>query len=113
MSLDSLLAGRDDYTPAALAGPLQSPFNPRGLGLDLTMTPGATLEGSWRSYGGKNYFIVMNMSNHTATNVIVKLKGVGAAPLAAVNGENRWVPIQRGVLVDSFARYETHVYEVG
>ena len=93
---------------AALGPALVSSIDPPTLGL---ATP-APLEGTWRTYGGKNYFIVLNMSGNTLTNQQMTLRGT-AGTTAVVQGESRSVNITGGVITDNFAPYEAHVYVVG
>ena len=93
----------------SLGAVLQSTFNPDGFGLNLD----PSLQGSWRSYGGKNYFIVSNATGSTIASAGIGLNGVTSGPVSAsVAGENRSVPLQNGTLTDSFTAYETHVYVV-
>jgi len=40
------------------------------------------LEGSWRIYNGRKYFIVLNKTDQAMANQVIKLRGVGAATSA-------------------------------
>jgi hypothetical protein len=93
----------------SLGGPLQSPLNPAGLGLAL----GMGLQGSWRSWNGKSYFIVTNMTGNALDAGQVQLQGVpGGRGWADVYGENRGLSTSDGGFTDHFAPYETHIYVV-
>lgn len=85
-----------------------SPSDPPSLGL----TAGGTLEGTWRFYNGKSYFIVLNNSSK-ATTQSVSFSGTGKASSADVHGESRTVSLTNGSFSDTFAPYETHIYVVG
>jgi RTX calcium-binding nonapeptide repeat (4 copies)/Beta-galactosidase len=86
-----------------------SPGDPPSLGVTL----GKPLEASWRVYGGKKYFIVLNTSDRPLQNATLRLHGIGASDSAAVHGEKRSVGIKGGVITDNFAAYSAHVYVVG
>jgi len=93
-----------------LGAALQSPLNPGGIGLSV----GGSLQGSWRISGGKQYYIVTNMSAQPFEGARVRMLGnVTGAGTANVADENRSVAMSNGTLYDSFGAYETHVYVVG
>ena len=92
----------------ALGGPLSSDYDPATQGMSLT----GNLQGSWRNFGGKSYFIVTNPTDQTL-NAGGHLYGIPrGTPSATVNGESRSIPLSNGVFTDSFAPYETHIYVV-
>lgn len=74
----------------------------------MSLTGG--LEGTWRNYNGKLYYLVLNFS-HAATNN-VKMLLDGATGFSGVNvlDESRQLSLANGVLTDSFAPYQLHVY---
>jgi hypothetical protein len=113
------LAGYDDTPPAVAqemtvqnarlqhyGAALLSTANPSGFSL----TPSGPLEVTWRSYGGKDYFYVLNLSNQSLANQPMSLNGVAAKGVVSVDGENRAVPISGGTMTDNFKPYEMHVY---
>jgi hypothetical protein len=113
---------RFDNTPAEIAaemakqhprlteiGPaLLSQVDPPSTGMRL---PNG-LEGTWRIYNGKKYFIVLNQSDQPLSNQQIKLRNIGAATTATVASESRSVPITSNTITDSFGPYEAHVYIV-
>lgn len=88
---------------------LESSVDPTSLGISINYP----LEATWRSFGGKSYFFVMNTSNKTLNSQAVHLLGVGRAKTAKVTDESRTVALKGGVLADNFAPYSVHVYTVG
>ena len=91
-----------DARLTAIGAALVSPIDPPTLGFSAA----SPLEATWRTYGGKSYFIVLNMSSQTLTNQAMTLRGTGAATTATVQGENRSVNISGGVMSDNFAPYK-------
>ncbi len=89
------------------AGALNSQENPGNIG----MSTGGALEVTWRSYGGKNYFFVLNLSNQWLTQTSY-VRGVNPWAIAAVGGENRTVAVQNTAITDTFKPYEMHVYVI-
>ena len=100
---------RQNARMTALGPVLLSPSDPATLGFEAD----APLEASWRFYTGKAYFVVLNMSGRTLKDQPIYFAGTGKAKSATVTFEKRTVGIHRGSLTDSFAPFETHVYEVG
>jgi len=92
----------------SIAGALNSDIDPPSRGLQVD----GPLEGTWRVYNGKTYYVVLNFSDHTVTKNVT-LQGIGAASSADVNGEGRSVSLSNGTLSDTFAPFEIHVYQVG
>lgn len=96
----------------AIGGALESPLDPDGM----TMHVAQPLEGSYRSYNGKSYFIVTNMSKTAVDgSAYVAASNVPTSGYgwANVTGENRGVSISNGTFADHFGACETHVYVVG
>jgi hypothetical protein len=87
---------------------LLSQMDPPTMGMRLP----DGLEGTWRNYNGKKYFIVLNATDQALTNQVIKLRGVGAVTSAAVASESRTVGISNSSISDSFGPYEAHVYVV-
>jgi hypothetical protein len=85
-----------------------TPIDPPSLGVTL----GKPLEATWRTFGGKKYFIVLNLSDRQLNTATLGLHGVGSAHSATVSGEKRTVGIKSGVITDDFAPLSTHVYVV-
>jgi hypothetical protein len=100
---------RQNARMTALGPVLLSPSDPATLGVQAD----APLETSWRFYKGKAYFIVLNMSEQTLKNQPIQLEGTGRSKSATVQFEKRTVAIRKGAMTDTFAPFETHVYEVG
>lgn len=94
---------------AALGPALIQPADPTTMGVSLP----AGLEGGWRWYNGKAYFIVMNTTAGTVSEAGLGLQGVGRKGTVSVEGEDRSLRMSKRTIVDSFAPYETHVYSVG
>jgi hypothetical protein len=92
----------------AIEQAILSPSDPPSLGVTID----GPLEATWRSHGGKKYFIVLNTSDRPLTKVNVRLHGVGNPDSAAVSSEKRSVAVDNGVITDDFASYATHVYVV-
>jgi hypothetical protein len=100
---------RKQHPRLAEIGPaLLSQMDPPTMGMRLP----DGLEGTWRSYNGKKYFIVLNQSDQAVANQAIKLRGAGAATSATVASEARAVQISNSTITDSFAPYEAHVYIV-
>lgn len=92
----------------SIGGALSSAYDPATLGLTLT----GGLQGSWRQYNGKSYFIVTNMSGNTV-NATGRAYGLARnTTTAAVVGENRTIAMPAGGFADTWAPYQTHVYVV-
>ena len=94
---------------AALGPALIQPADPTTMGVSLP----AGLEGGWRWYNGRAYFIVMNTTAGTVSEAGLGLQGVGRKGTVTVEGEDRSLRMNRRTIVDSFAPYETHVYSIG
>jgi hypothetical protein len=92
----------------AIEQAILSPSDPPSLGVTIN----APLEATWRSHGGKKYFIVLNTSDRSLNDVNVRLHGIGGADSASVVVEKRSVSIKSGVITDDFAPYGVHVYVV-
>ena len=60
----------------------------------------AGLEGTWRNYNGKKYFIVLNSTDQPLANQVIQLRGVGAATSATVASESRAVSISNSSISD-------------
>jgi hypothetical protein len=93
----------------ALGNALIQPANPTTMGLTLP----AGLEGGWRWYNGKAYFIVLNTTGAAVSGAGLGLLGVGRKGKVTVETEDRTLTMNRRTIVDSFAPYETHVYSIG
>jgi hypothetical protein len=93
----------------ALGQALIQPADPTTMSLSLP----AGLEGGWRWYNGKAYFIVLNTTGGTISDAGLGLGGVGRKGTVTVEGEDRTVRMNKRAIVDSFAPYETHVYSIG
>jgi hypothetical protein len=91
----------------SLANVLQRPIDPPAIGAAVNFP----LEAGWRSTGTEDYFIVLNLTNATKNSQAITLSGISAST-ATVYGENRTVPISNGVIIDSFAPHERHIYVV-
>ncbi|HEV8605996.1 MAG TPA: PA14 domain-containing protein [Tepidisphaeraceae bacterium] len=87
---------------------LLSPVDPPSIGMRLP----DGLEGSWRIYNGKKYFIILNATDQPLADQRIRLRGVGAAGIATVASESRTVAISDSTITDSFGPYEAHVYVV-
>ena len=91
----------------ARIGPaLMSARDPSGV----SITVGGSLRATWRRYGGKTYFIVLNNSTSSVTATMTT-KGLSAAS-ASVDGESRTVVIKSGAITDTFKPMQAHVYVV-
>ncbi len=100
---------KQDARLTDLSSALLSPIDPP----TLTATAAQPLEVSWRSFGGKDYFIVLNQSDKTVSNQSIKLTGIAAgANSAEVRGESRNVAVAGDTITDNFAPYEAHVYVI-
>jgi hypothetical protein len=73
----------------------------------------AGIEGGWRWYNGKAYFIVLNTTGGTISGAGLGLLGVGRKGTVTVETEKRTLTMNRRTIVDTFAPYETHVYSIG
>jgi hypothetical protein len=87
---------------------LLSDVDPPSIGMRLP----DGLEGSWRIYNGKKYFIVLNATDQPLADRQIRLRGVGEATSANVASESRTVAISSNTITDSFGPYEAHVYVV-
>jgi hypothetical protein len=85
---------------------LASQENPGNIGMSVANP----LQVTWRSYGGKNYFFVLNLSNQWLGGQAMYLRGVNSWSTASVSGEGRNVSVQNGAISDGFKPYEMHVY---
>lgn len=91
----------------ARIGPaLMSARDPSGA----SITVGGSLRATWRRYGGKTYFIVLNNSTSSMTETMTT-QGVSASS-ANVDGESRSVAIRSGKITDTFKPMQAHVYVV-
>ncbi len=97
----------DDSLITELTNILQSPINPQGVSAS-----GSNLVVSTRSYGGNNYYIVLNTTDRQQNDVVMSLTGTGSASEASVYSENRTVPVVGGTITDNFGPYGLHIYEV-
>jgi chitodextrinase len=97
-----------DARLADLGPALMSPTDPYNFGIKL---PNG-LEGTWRLYNGKKYFIVFNTQHQTVTGAALTLVNTPGTS-AVVEGESRTVAINNGTITDTFAPYEMHAYVVG
>ncbi|MGD0310823.1 MAG: RICIN domain-containing protein [Acidimicrobiales bacterium] len=98
----------DDSLITELTNVLQSPINPQGVN-----ATGSNLAVSTRTFGGSNYYIVLNTTDRQQNNVVISLKGTGSASEAAVYNESRSLPVVGGTVTDNFGPYALHIYEVG
>lgn len=89
----------------ALSQVLLSRINPKGISVELP----AGMEGAWRIYNGKAYFITLNLSKRSMDNVKVKFKGVPDGT-AAVFGENRSIQVTNGELTETYAAHTPRIY---
>jgi hypothetical protein len=96
-----------DARLARIGAALMSQKDPAGASIDVD----GNLRATWRHYGGKSYFIVLNNSTQAAT-ARMDVKGVSAGS-ASVDGEGRTVAITNGQITDTFKPMEAHVYVVG
>jgi len=87
---------------------LLSNVDPPSMGMRLP----DGLEGTWRNYNGRKYFIVLNATDQPLANQVIKLRGIGVATSATVASESRIVPISGSSISDGFGAYEAHVYIV-
>ena len=96
----------------SLGGPLQSPLNPAGLGLAL----GTGLQGSWRSWNGKSYFIVTNMSR-PAERVVAFYNKRGTAEQWIKEGKGavKWTRLSCRTFAANAVRLQLHAlaYNLG
>ena len=68
------------------------------------------LEGTWRTYKGQRYLFVLNMSSATLTGLPFSTSGLTGLSQMSVYGESRLEPVTQGLMTDSFAPYQLHVY---
>jgi hypothetical protein len=68
------------------------------------------LEGTWRTYQGKTYLFVLNMSSQTLTNLSFTTTGLDKMQMLQVYSELRSENVVNGNIVDTFAPYQLHVY---
>ena len=111
--------GTPDGTPADVAaGMTVTDAKIASLGAVITSASSATnnyinlpggMEATERTYGGHNYYIVLNYSHTAAGNVTINLPGLGTGT-AQVVGENRTVYSSGGSITDNFSTYGVHVY---
>jgi hypothetical protein len=90
----------------AMSAVLRSAMNPSSLGFRGKLP----LQATWREFGGKRYFFVLNFSNSTVTQ---RMTISGFTPSAAliVEGENRQIGAAgQNTLTDTFAPYQLHIY---
>jgi len=100
---------KQDATLTQFGAALESPIDPPTLGL---VTPDA-IEGTWRSFGGKTYYFVLNTTRSTLKKQVMALQGVGRYKTAVVAGENRSIQLDKhGNLTDTFGPYQLHIYQV-
>lgn len=92
-----------------MSGVLVSPIDPPDIGMEVE----APLITSWRLVDGKAYYFVLNMSEKPIRSARMQLHGVAKDGEARVRGENRTVAYSSRVIVDDFAAFETHIYEIG
>jgi hypothetical protein len=85
---------------------LMSARDPGTAGITVT----GSLRATWRRYGGKTYFIVLNNSTSSVTATMTT-NGVSAS-VASVDGESRSVAIKSGKITDTFKPMQAHVYVV-
>jgi hypothetical protein len=85
---------------------LMSARDPSTVGITVT----GSLRATWRKYGGKTYFVVLNNSTSSVTATMTT-KGVSASS-ASVDGESRSVAIKTGKITDTFKPMQAHVYVV-
>ena len=91
-----------------LSGVLLAKHNPKGYGIELP----SGMEGTVRTFRGKTYLIVLNMSSRSKTAATIKVTGVPDGE-AKVYAERRSVQIEGGQIVDDFEGYTPRVYVVG
>jgi hypothetical protein len=97
----------------SLASVIQSPMNPSAIGFSLGRSAvDRPIEATWRQFGGKSYFIVLNTSPSALSNVPMMALGLPAGNNSLnVVGENRSVGLSFGrSFSDSFQPYQVHVY---
>jgi Ca2+-binding RTX toxin-like protein len=92
---------------AAIGPALMTAENPSGVSMDVD----GALRVTWRKYGGKTYFIVLNNSTQYVS-ARMDVHGVNANTTAKVDGENRSVSVKNGQISDGFKPLEAHVYVV-
>jgi Beta-galactosidase len=68
------------------------------------------LEGTWRDLNGKRYLFVLNMSSQTLTGINFTTAGLSSLNQLQVYNELRSEILSGGVINDSFAPYQLHVY---
>jgi len=89
----------------ALVSPVDPPIE--------SLAVGAGLEGSWHSYDGQTYFIVLNTTGQTLSNQTLTMSGIDpTATSMSVYNESRSLSIVGGSITDTFAPYQAHVYVV-
>jgi hypothetical protein len=108
---------KDARTNVSIGGILNLAFNPAGKGFSTPNDP--DLEATWRVAPTGDYFAVLNQSSTPAgSNGLVSFNLAGVNPSYAllevvgesVNGFQRVVSINNGVVQDTFGAYGVHVY---
>ncbi len=111
----------DDNTPAdvaaemtkqdALISSLGAVINTSNDATDNRVTlTNSNLEGTWRTYNGRQYLFVLNMSSKTMTDLSFGTAGLDKLPQFQVYDELRSENVVGGKITDSFAPYQLHVY---
>ena len=72
---------------------------------------GGGFEGTWREYGGKRYFFVLNFSHTAAKKAKITLTGIAGQSLIDVVDESRKLTLSYGAITDSFTPYQLHIYQ--
>jgi hypothetical protein len=91
----------------SIGAALESPLDPPTMGVNVAQP----LEATWRVYNGKTYMIVLNLSGQAVANQQIALRSVNGTT-ASVQGEGRSVAVSSGVITDSFAADDVHVYVI-
>jgi hypothetical protein len=77
----------------------------------MTLTGG--LEATWRAYGGRMYYFVLNDSHTPVSGATVALPGLGGGSSQVdVDGESRQLTPSGGMLTDDFDAYQLHIYVI-
>jgi hypothetical protein len=91
---------------SSLASVLQSTISPSALGFRGSLP----LEATWRQFGGRDYFIVLNLSTKSVSRTM-RVQGVRPTDAFTVIGEIRKVGVVLNTFfTDSFGPYQVHIY---
>jgi hypothetical protein len=97
---------RTDATIARMAAVLNS----NGDDSPNVMTLSGGLEGTWRAYGGRMYYFVLNDSHTAVSGATLTLPRTGGMSQIDVADESRQLALSDGSLTDDFGAYQLHIY---